>query len=662
APAKSPEGPGGKVLITRIVVVGNVRLTQDAVLHLMKSAPDEPYDEALLRGDFKRIWDRGLLKDLWIESREDGKGRAVIVHVEEKPIVNDVTYDNSKVVGESQIEDALKERDATIEIGEPLDLDKIKKAEETIKNLLGQKGYLDGEVKAEMKEGAAQGSLNVHFDIQEGPRTRIRKIDFTGNTVFSDRKLKKALKLTKEKGWFTRITGKDVYHPIKYDQDIRGVEDLYHDAGYIDVELRAPEVDVVEEHKSDKPGKSRKWVHITQPVVEGEQYKVGKILVSGNTVLTDQQIRARIPLQEGQILNNALLQAGLDSVESEYGRRGYLYISTNRIIDRKPDNVADITIRVSEDKPYKIDTIEFSGNTVTRDSVLRREMQVNEEDLLDLQRLRLGIRRINQLGFFQVQSEPTITPVEGTDKVKVKIDGIEQRRSELQVGGGYSGLDGGFFTSNYQTRNFLGRGDLVTFNVQTGRLSTRYVFSFTEPYLLGKPILFGASLFRTTTDYTDFTTDSSGGSLTLGRRFRVFHSFTTSYLFERTNYNPISGLSSDTQTSSIRPGYVFDTRNNPYRPSRGTQALASVEYAGGPLGGDNYFIKSLGEYTRYLRGWKRTFWAFHAEGGYVGSFGGSLLPTFERFFLGGERSLRIFGTRSIAPTGQLNRYYSNRIF
>jgi outer membrane protein insertion porin family len=372
-------------------------------------------------------------------------------------------------------------------------------------------------------------------------------------------------------------------------------------------------------------------------------------------------VRARIPLAEGQILNNSLLQAGLDFVETDYGRKGYLYISTNRIIDRKPGNVGDITIRVSEDKPYRIDRLEFGGNTVTRDWVLRREMRVNEEDLLDIQRLRLGLRRINQLGFFQIQKEPEIEPIEGTDTVKVRIEGIEQRRSELQVGGGYSGLDGGFFTANYQTRNFLGRGNLVTFNAQAGAISTRYILSFTEPYFLGKPLLFGFSIFKRTTDFVDFDTDSGGGSLTLGWRFKVFHSISAAYLFQDTNFDPVTGFSSQTRTSSLRPSYSYNTINNFFRPSRGFRALATFQFAGGPLGGDNYFIKPIVRMTKYLKAWKGTHWAFHGEAGYVGAFDDRRLPTFERFFLGGERSLRIFETRTIAPEGFISRFFPDEI-
>jgi len=303
--------------IARILVDGNRRLSEEAVSHLMRSKVGDPYDEALLHEDFKRIWDRGLLDDLSIESRDTPEGKAIILHVVEKPVVNDVTYGKSKVIGESQIEDALKERKAQINIGEPVDYDQIRKAEETIKTLLGQKGYLDGEAKAILKESETPGSMDINFEIKEGPKTRIRKIDFTGNSVFSDRRLRKTLKLTKEKGWFTRLSGKDVYHPLKFDQDMREVENLYHDNGYIELEIKPPEVTVVEEKESDKPGKSRKWVHVTQPLDEGEQYRVGKIEVSGNTVLSDDEIRKRIPLREGQILNNSLLQAGLDLVEAD---------------------------------------------------------------------------------------------------------------------------------------------------------------------------------------------------------------------------------------------------------------------------------------------------------------------------------------------------------
>src|SRR5262245_45249663 len=198
-------------------------------------------------------------------------------------------------------------------------------------------------------------------------------------------------------------------------------------------------------------------------------------------------------------------------------------------------------------------------------------MPLADEQLFYHNQFRLGLKLITQLGYFQLASEPAIAPVEGTNRLKVTISGTEPRRSELQVGGGYSGLDGGFFATSYSTRNFLGRGDLVTINAQIGAIASRYQISFTEPYFLDKPFTAGFSLFRRDTDYVGFSTSGNGGSVTFGRRLANFHSISATLLHETTYYTASSGPSSTTTTNSIRPFYAYDTRNNFFRPSRGFQ-------------------------------------------------------------------------------------------
>src|SRR5262249_36655334 len=233
---------------------------------------------------------------------------------------------------------------------------------------------------------------------------------------------------------------------------------------------------------------------------------------------------------------------------------------TNRIIDRHPDGTADVIIKVNEDKQYYLDSISFAGNLTTRDFVLRREMPLAEGELFDLNEFKTGMRRISQLGYFQLSSEPSITPVEGRNRLKVTLPGTEPRRSDLQVGGGYSGLDGGSLSPSYQTRNFMGRGDIFSINGQVGAIASRYQINFTEPYLLGKPVTAGFTLFRRDTDYVGFTTSGSGGSITLGRRLRSFHNLSLTFLRETTDYNPATGLSSISTTTSLRPVYTYDTR------------------------------------------------------------------------------------------------------
>lgn len=651
----SPQGDamtqeGGRPTIERIVIDGNQRISDEAVIHLMTVKPGDAYDEALLREEFKRIWARGLFEDLSIEARDVEGGKAIIVHVREKPVVNSLKYDESKIAGETQIEDALRTRGAQVSIGEPVDYTVLKKAEEAIKTLLHQKGFLDAEVRAETRD-TGNGNVEVSFKIDEGAKTRIRKIDFVGNTVFSERRLKKALKNTKEKGWFTRLRQKDVYHPLKLDTDLREIETLYSNAGYIDADLPPARVTVVEEKSSEKKGKSRKWVAIEQRVLEGRQYKVGDITVTGNTVFGNEELLRLVPLKTGEVLNEARLKAGLAFIDAKYGERGYFYISTNRLLNRHEDARADITIKINEDRQYYVDRIEFAGNLTTRDFVLRREMRLKEGELFDLNKFRLGLRRISQLGYFQLSGEPNINPVPGENRLQVRIEGTEPRRSELQVGGGYSGLDGGFFATSYQTRNFLGRGNIVAVNAQIGSISNRYQFTFTEPYLFGKPITAGFSAFRRDTQFIGFNTSGSGGSVSLGRRFRNFHNLSVALLHETTDFNPRAGLSSTTTINSVRPFYSYDTRNNFFRPTRGFQFFFSSEYAGGLLGGETSFIKPQMEIAYYFQVFKRSYIALHGEVGYVTALGGEELPTFERFFLGGERSLRNFGTRTVGPRG-----------
>ncbi len=649
APA-APRAAEAATPIVRILVDGNQRISDEAVLHLMTVKEGDPYDEAVLKKEFKRIWARGLFEDLSIEARDVEGGKAVIVHVIEKPVVNSLRYEESKIVGETQIEDALRQRNAEISVGEPVDYEALKKAEEIIKTLLNQKGYLDAVVRAEDRD-AGGGNVAVEFKIDEGAKTRIRSITFLGNTVYSPRRLKAALKNTKEHGWFTRFRSKDLYHPLKYDTDLRDVTSLYHNNGYVDIDLPPAEVKVVEEVVSEKEGKSRKWVAIEQRVFEGRQYRVGNLAVTGNTVFPSEQLLALVPVRKGDVVNESLIKTGLSLIDERYGERGYFYISTNRLLDRHPDGMADLTIKVNEDRQYFLDRIEFAGNTTTRDFVLRREFPMAEGELFDLRKFRIGLRRISQLGFFQLSGEPAITPVEGENRLSAVVQGTEPRRSELQFGGGYSGIDGGFFATSYQTRNFLGRGDLVVANAQIGGIASRYQITFTEPYLLGRPITGGFSLFRRDTDFVGFTTSSSGGSVTLGRRIGNFHNVSLSLLRETTDFDPRDGLTSQTTIASIRPFYSYDTRNSFIRPTRGFQVFFSGEYAGGVLGGQTSFIKPQVEFQYYVPLARRTFLAFHGELGYVSAIGGEALPTFERFFLGGERSLRNFGTRSVGPRG-----------
>jgi outer membrane protein insertion porin family len=297
-------------------------------------------------------------------------------------------------------------------------------------------------------------------------------------------------------------------------------------------------------------------------------------------------------------------------------------------------------------------------------------MTLAEGDLFSRTKLEISQARVNQLGYFGVQREPIIEPLENEGTVRIVLPGIEQGRNEIQIGGGFSGLEGAFFSGIYSTRNFLGRGQVLSTAVQIGGRANRYQISFQEPWFLGKPYLLGVSLFRRDTDFgSNLSSTSTGGGVQVGRRIGNFSRINLSYNFEDvTSRSVTSGnatgdgsvLETSNTISSLTPVYTFSTVNSPYRPTRGTQLTVSTQVAGGPLGGTVSYIRPRALATRYQKAFGRSYLAIHGQAGVVlafddnkfvsGSSNVEGIPRFQRFWLGGDTlGPRVFETRTITP-------------
>jgi len=705
--------PSGKGTIGRIVVDGNLRVSDNAFFNSLKPKTGDPYDERAILEEFRRLWDLGLFDDIIVESRRrEGEVYDLIFHVRDRPLVGSVAFVGMKAVTEANIQERLNQAKAEVRRGQPVDFSLLRKAEAAIEQLLAEKGYLEVRVRARLTP-SGQGQREITFDIREGAKTKIKEIDFMGNRVFSDRRLRKMLKLTRQSFWLTSwASSKTLYHPAKFDQDAENIRTAYKGLGHLDVAIQPEIVDLVprgkpagrrggqkgaadtgpapgggeaepeeEEDEPEAPApppagetekqrkkrvkmelkarrerdkRPKKWVKLTVPIEEGSQYKVGKLEIEGNSVFSAPEILARVPLRPGMVFNDSALKYGTKRLEEDYGERGYFYVSIDPRVE-KHDQVADLTLAVTEDRKYYVNRIEFSGNTTTRDGVLRREVPLGEKDLFNVRRLRLGIRKIAQLGYFQVGDDPVVKARGETDRVDIEVQGTESSRNEIQVGGGVSGLEGGFFQASYSTRNFLGRGEIFSAYIQTGTRANRYSINFTEPWFMGRPWTLGFSLFKRQTDYVGFRQIGSGGTVSLGRLLGSFSRFDLAYGYETVDLVtsqagfPVNRRTSS--TSSVTTLYTVDTRNNFFRPTRGFRLQGSFEYAGGALGGDNYFRKPRVDGTLYLPGLLRKHYVgLNASYGYVAPFGGRVVPVYERYFLGGERSLRVFRTREVSPS------------
>lgn len=701
APAEAaPVTESAEGTIEEVLTRGLQRMTQEALLWAFGVRAGDPYDEAELRRKFRDLWERRLFRDITLEV-EDGRrgGKVIVLRVVERPSLASVTYDDHPDVNKTAIEDRLEEKDAELRVGAPIDAGQIRLAESTIEDMFAERGYLDADVRAERSE-VTTTSYSIHFSIRAGSKTRIRRIDFRGNELFRDKKLKKALELTEERRWYWPWSQKNLYHPAKWDQDVVGVRRLYTDRGYLDVVIGAPSVEVrstpktqAKEERSaarraekearraraEAAGKKRKkkkkerapkrWVYLTVPVREGSQYRLGDVTIEGATVFPEDRLRAQIPMREGDVFNNSALEAGVRRISRGYEDQGHLYSNVVDDVDRRDgEQIADVTIRIDEDEPYTIGRIEFSGNSATRDYVLRRELALLEGQTFSRTLLDVSVRKINQLGYWQSSGEPILEPTPSEQTVDVTIEGIEQGRNEIQVGGGYSGLDGAFFNGVYSTRNLLGRGQVLSTAIQVGGRTNRYQLSFQEPHFLGRPYLLGVNLFRRDQDFgQSLQSTSRGWGLVLGKRLRRFSQISLSYNYEevasRSFARSITGelipFETDNTISSLTPVFSYSTINNPYRPTRGRNLSLSLQFAGGPLGGDTSYVKPLLNFVGYSPGFGRFHFAYHAQFGYVRAFGNDDrlnssniegVPRYQRYWLGGDTlGPRIFETRTITP-------------
>lgn len=713
-PAQEAQRDDACDVIHAIEVRGNDRMSADAIRFDLSIREGDPWDAATVRREYRRFWDRGFFDDLRFLRRCEPEGAVLVIEITERPTIVSVEYEKNSAASETQIEEAFKSRGFRLTIGTPLDQRKLFQAESIIENFLGSQGYLDADVEAEIVE-LSPSTRKVIFKIRPGGKTRIRKLEFTGNEAFSDRVLRRQLEQTAQYRWYWPWSKKATYSELRYQQDINGVLRYYRNRGYLDVDVRPPVVEVEtrggedaverarekaerkrqkeirrnerERRKAQERGEVppppidedeeldvevKKWVYITVPVEEGPIYELGEIRFEGNELFTDEELRALIPIESGDVLRDSVIELGLGLIRSAYGEKGYVYSAVTRRFERSEtgEPVADVVVQIDEDQAYVMRRLEFRGNTKTQDVVLRREFNVFEGELLDRTQLNRSMLKLQQLGYWVPTGAPELVPVPGKAEVDVIVPGEEQSRNEIQVGGGYSELDGGFFLATYQTRNFLGRGESLGVRVAVGGRSSRASLTFTEPWLFGRPWTLGFSLFRNRDDFIipglggdeEIDRTSTGLGVTIGRRFGDFTRIQLGYRFNRVETQEFlaNGELSDFEfdLAFLSPAFRYQRLNNFLRPTKGLVVEVIPEFAWDAVGSDLNFFRPRAEVSAYTPLWNKFFLGANVEAGWVKAFGEIKrennyiqgIPRVERFFLGGDRiGPRVFETRSIFP-------------
>ncbi len=686
--ATAARGPQGRN-IEEIRIIGNERFDSDTISFYMASRAGAPFDSATAELDYMSLFNTNWFYNLVMSWEEGANGGIVlVVDVQELPLLRQVRIEGTGKVSLRDFVERLALIERSVVINDPVDEQLLRDNIEVLTFMLqGDDGLQFVQIDLEVVESELGAGVDAIYRVIEGDSVRIALVQFEGNTVFSDQQLRWAMKRTAEHHFMSFLSKSDRYSRAGYEFDMVELQKLYHRNGYLEFDADEPRIEVFTEDRSlwfD----DRERLAITIPIYEGTQYHIGDITIEGNTAFSDEELIREVGLQRGQILNIEEVQAANKALADKYTNAGYLQVAIAPIPYQDPSTgLANLTYQVQENAVYRVNRIEFSGNTNTRDFVLRRNLNLHELARWDQSRFDTSIERLWRLGYFQnVEHDlATAPPGESLDpavpadpqfgSVDVDLKVAEIGRNQISFGGGVSALEGGFVQFGYSTRNLFGYGQTVSLFGQVGKLRQNVRLSFSDPYFLGKRVRFGADIFRDAIDFPDFQRSGTGGAIRFGKPLNLDE---TVAAFLEYNYEVIdignvsSSLGSISSplfqalfltrgrriTSSIRP-FVFHTNlDNPFMASRGSRSNASFEYAGGPLGGTLDFWRASLRTTWYIPtvtrpGFIRTpkqILVVNIRADYAEPLGDlEELPIFERFFLGGSNSVRGTRLRSIGP-------------
>lgn len=658
-PAGAQAGPGSHdgETITSIEFIGNETLAEETLRYYLDVAEGETLSSSRLDSNIKRLWDRDLVDDISAEAIPEEGGVRLVVRIEERPRVRTVEYEGLKRINRTDLDDRLASERIQVREGGPLNMGEIYRIKAVIEEMYAEKGYRFAQAEFDL-EPVGEGERRVVFTIDEGDRVRIGDIRFEGNTVFRDLRLRWEMKNTKESGLITRLFKKDIYSPASLSEDLDKVRDLYREAGYKNVVVGEPQIQVRAENPNAPPDERKRRLVITIPVEEGNRWKFGDVRVEGNDIFPGDALVSVFKYRPGEWLRSDTVQEGVDAIKEVYNNSGYIQARVTSELVEQTEEVADVVVHVREGEQYRVGRIEFEGNTRTKDKVLRREFRVQEGRVLSLGALKNSLYKIRQLGYFELNEEDPIQfDFREDNKVNLEVQGREADRTELQFGAGFSEGIGFFGQLSLRTQNFLGRGERVGVSLQKGGLTEYYEASYFVPWFLDRPQSIGFQAFDRSFDFDLFENrrevqESTGGSLSYGRSLGLFQNLGVSYSYSDQSYIRRQTFEGETiesdfalSISSLRPTYTYNSIDNRFEPRRGTKFQGSLEYAGGVLGGSESFVRPTLTFTHYrpITGYPfETVLGFNIEGGIIEPFGGRDLERFTLFRLGGDTSVRGF--------------------
>ena len=668
--------------VTMIEVQGNRRIETATVLAKIKTKEGDSFSPARIKEDIKTLYQLGHFEDVQIKTEGFENGLKVIFSVKEKPLIREISFEGNSELTTETLKEGL-----TLLPRTAFNMQLVQENAEKIRLKYQDEGYYNAIIVPVINE-LRSGDRNVVYYIEEGDKVRLVEVVITGNKALSADEIKSALK--NQEHWFFSFLGKSgTLRTEDLKEDLETIQNLYYNNGYIQVQVDEPVIKPRTETRRERIwlsdqeryvyGKMTTYTYpdelvLTINVREGEQFTTGSITFKGNVLLTDSELEKELKLKTGDIFSRDVLRQDVASIMDRYDglARPFANVVPLFNIDQERKTVA-ISIEIQEGGEVHIGRINISGNSKTRDKVIRREMRLNEGDIYSKKALKRSYERINNLNFFEtVDVVPERRLQEPVMDLNVKVK--EKMTGTLSVGGGYSSVDKLVGIAEVTQGNLGGRGQLLKFKTQWGGKSRIFTVSFMEPYLFDEPIWGRVDVYRQMQTYDGYRLYSDGGALGAGKSFDEYLSASLRYSLDQSVAKDITAVGlpyvlqqqlthygTAVTTSSLTASITRDSRDFYLDPKTGSRNALFVEYAGGPLGGDPEFLKSVADSAWYYP----VFWdtVFMARGriGMVGSLNDKPVPIGERFFVGGSGTVRGFRYGTAGPVDPLgNRVGGNK--
>ncbi len=648
--AQTPE-----VKVTSIEIRGAKRIEVPAIAGRLTLKVNDPYTPENVRGQVKILYDTGFFEDVHVETESVAEGMAVAFVVREKPFITEIVFDGNQNLTDEKLKEKTTIRNQTF-----LDQQLVKESAESIRLAYQHDGYYSAQVTPVIQT-LDEDRMRLMFHITEGEKAKIKTVIFEGLRAATKAEMFAVMSTREWIPWYgifttwklpSMVSDAGVLKRDELTNDVERLKEVLLNKGYFNVRVGQPAVELTED---------KKWFVITYHISEGEPFTIGDIGFRGHTVFEEPELRQGMRMKEGEIFQRAKIRDEINRLTDMYGSKGYSFAEvTPGVNPNNEERTVGIVFNIKEGEMMRIRQINIYGNDKTRDNVIRREIRVDEQDVIDTASLKRSYQRLNNLNFFETVE---ILPAQvSPDKVDLNVRVKEKPTGMFSLGGGFSTLDRLVAIADITQGNLGGYGYLGRIRGQLGQRRSLGSITFRNPYLNDSLTSLQIDGYSSLTNYLSYIEQRTGGNITLGRWLSEYVTGSVSLFGEQIRFSdPQSGICPDlvpivcrqlgTRSSTgFRTTMFRDTRDYYIDPRNGWRVGGGFDIGTPYMGGSNNFIKYYVDVIKVTPLPLDLRVSLRVRYGEVHAMGGTQVPLNERFFVGGINTMRGFAFGRAGPT------------